>query len=97
MWFLMKPTCLALVIAGCTCYLVGLQMLLGIVALGVAMMYQDRSEAPTIRLAIGATHQTVGALVLGGVALALAWINRSLVDDGTAAKNKAAAGSTDAA
>lgn len=63
--------------------LVSLQMLLGVVALGVAMMHQNRAEAPTIRLVIGATHQTVGALVLGGVALALAWIRHSLVEDGS--------------
>ena len=65
---------------------VSFQMMLGVVALGVAMMFQNRAEAPAIRLVIGASHQTIGALVLGGVALALAWIRRSLVDDGSMKK-----------
>jgi cytochrome c oxidase assembly protein subunit 15 len=66
--------------------IVGLQMLLGIVALGVAMMYQDRASAPMVRLVMGALHQTVGAVLLGCVALALVWIGRSLEDDGTSKK-----------
>ena len=70
--------------------LVCLQMLLGVVALGIAMMHQNRADAPTLRLLMGATHQTVGALVLGCMALALVWIRHSLVDDG--AKNEEPSG-----
>lgn len=66
--------------------IVGLQMLLGIVALGVAMMFQDRASAPMIRLVMGAMHQTVGAVLLGSVALALVWTRRSLADDGSSKK-----------
>lgn len=71
--------------------IVSLQMLLGFIALGVAMVYQDRAEAPTIRLVMGATHQTLGAILFGAVTLSLVWTKRSLVDDGTSPKKTAPA------
>jgi len=55
-----------------------LQMLLGIIALGVALIHQDRAEAPPLRLVVASMHQTIGALLLASTALGLIWVKRTL-------------------
>jgi len=57
---------------------VSLQMLLGVAALGVVMMYGEREEPHALDLAVTTTHQVVGALLVGATALLLAWSARTL-------------------
>ncbi len=55
---------------------VGLQMVLGVAALGVVMMTRDAETAPALDLAVTTAHQVVGALLFSVTGLLWVWWGR---------------------